>query len=300
MPHAAADGAKLYWEDTGTSHTHTTPMMFVHEFGGDYRSWDDQMRQFGRGRRCITFSGRGYPKSDVPADESHYGQDIATRDVVAVMDAAGVAKAHIVGLSMGAYTAMMVASKFPDRVVSCIAAGGGSGSVKATREQFIADARASAAQMKAASKVNGATIGLSPTRVQLQNKDPLGWAMFVKHLTEHDPVGAGNTLLKVQASRPSLYDLEAELKAIKAPTLLMVGDEDEPCLDVNLWMKRLLPNAQLAILPAAGHAINLEEPALFNQLIDTFVATIERGSWRARDPRAAPGTVASLGAVKRS
>jgi pimeloyl-ACP methyl ester carboxylesterase len=300
MPHASAEGAKLYWEDTGTSHGDTTPMIFVHEFGGDYRSWDDQMRHFGRGRRCITFSGRGYPKSDVPTDENHYGQDIATRDVVAVLDAAGVTKAHVVGLSMGAYTAMMVASKFPGRVASCIAAGGGSGSLKATREQFVADARASAAQMKTASKVNGAAIGLNPTRVQLQNKDPLGWATFVNHLTEHDPVGASNTLLKVQALRSSLYDLETELKAIQAPTLLMVGDEDEPCLDVNLWMKRLLPNAQLAFLPAAGHAINLEEPALFNQLIDTFVASVERGSWRPRDPRAAPGTIASLNAVTRS
>jgi pimeloyl-ACP methyl ester carboxylesterase len=297
MPLANADGAKLYWEDTGTAHTAAIPMIFVHEFGGDYRSWDDQMRHFGRGRRCITFSGRGYPKSDVPADESKYGQDISTRDVVAVMDAAGVAKAHVVGLSMGAYTSMMVASKFGNRVVSCIAAGGGSGSVKAQREQFITDARASASQMKTAGKINAAVIGVSPTRVQLQNKDPLGWATFVKHLAEHDPVGAGNTLLKVQAMRPSLYDLEAELKAITAPTLLLVGDEDEPCLDVNLWMKRLMPNAQLAFLPGAGHAINLEDPALFNQLIDTFVASVERGSWRPRDPRAAYGTkVSSLGA----
>jgi pimeloyl-ACP methyl ester carboxylesterase len=296
MPHASAEGAKLYWEDTGAAHT-TTPMIFVHEFGGDYRSWDDQMRHFGRGRRCITFSGRGYPKSDVPADEAAYGQDIATRDVVAVMDAAGVAKAHVVGLSMGAYTSLMVASKFPGRAASCIAAGGGSGSVKSQREQFINDARASASQMRTAGKVNAAAIGVGPTRVQLQNKDPLGWATFVRHLAEHDPKGAAHTLTKVQAMRPSLYDLEAELQAIQAPVLLLVGDEDEPCLDVNLWMKRLLPGAQLALLPGAGHAVNLEDPALFNQLIDTFVASVERGSWRPRDPRAAPGIKASsLGA----
>jgi pimeloyl-ACP methyl ester carboxylesterase len=298
MPHAAAEGAKLYWEDTGATHT-TTPMIFVHEFGGDYRSWDDQMRHFGRGRRCITFSGRGYPESDVPADEAAYGQDIATRDVVAVMDAAGVAKAHVVGLSMGAYTSLMVASQYPGRVASCVAAGGGSGSVKAQRELFITDARASASQMRTAGKVNAAAIGVGPTRVQLQNKDPLGWATFVRHLAEHDPKGAAHTLTKVQAMRPSLYDLEAGLKAIQAPVLLLVGDEDEPCLDVNLWMKRLLSVAQLALLPGAGHAVNLEDPALFNQLIDTFVASVERGSWRPRDPRAAPGIEASsLGAER--
>ena len=299
MPHAQADGAQLYWEDTGADHAAATPMLFVHEFGGDYRSWDDQMRHFGRGRRCITFSGRGYPKSDVPADAAAYGQDIATRDVVAVMDAAGVAKAHVVGLSMGAYTALMVASAFSRRVVSCTAAGGGSGSVTAQREQFISDARASASQMQVAGKINAAVIGVGPTRVQLQNKDPRGWATFVKHLAEHDPVGASNTLLKVQALRPSLYDLEADLKAITAPILLLVGDEDEPCLDVNLWMKRQLPHAQLALLPGAGHAVNLEEPALFNQLVETFVTAVERGSWRPRDPRAAyGGSGSSLGTVR--
>jgi pimeloyl-ACP methyl ester carboxylesterase len=82
----------------------------------------------------------------------------------------------------------------------------------------------------------------------------------------------------VVAGRASLYDLEAELKAVKAPVLLLVGDEDEPCLDVNLWMKRLMPVARLALLPGSGHAINLEEPALFNRLIGEFLADVERGS----------------------
>jgi pimeloyl-ACP methyl ester carboxylesterase len=299
MPYATVEGSKLYWEETGTAHANITPMIFVHEFGGDYRSWDDQMRHFGRGRRCITFSGRGYPKSDVPEDELHYGQEIATRDVIAVMDAAGVAKAHVVGLSMGAYTSLMVASKYPSRVACCVAAGGGSGSVKSQRDQFIADALASASQMRTAGKINASAIGVGPTRVQLQNKDPMGWTTFVRNLAEHDPKGAANTLTKVQASRDSLYDSEMKLKAIAAPVLLLVGDEDEPCLDVNLWMKRLLPNAQLGIFPAAGHAINLEDPALFNQLVETFVASVERGSWRPRDPRAAPGNMmSSLGATR--
>ncbi len=112
------------------------------------------------------------------------------------------------------------------------------------------------------------------------------------HLAEHPAHAAAKTLRNVQAGRASLYDLEAELKGIKAPVLLLVGDEDEPCLDVNLWMKRLMPNARLGFLPGSGHAINLEEPALFNQLTEQFIADVERGSWRARDPRAVLGTKA--------
>ena len=106
----------------------------------------------------------------------------------------------------------------------------------------------------------------------------------------------------MQSGRPSLYDLEAELKGIQAPVLLLVGDEDEPCLDVNLWMKRLMPSARLALLPGAGHAINLEEPALFNQLTEQFIVEVERGTWRPRDARAlvarprhvAPGGTSSV------
>jgi len=104
----------------------------------------------------------------------------------------------------------------------------------------------------------------------------------------------------VQAGRPSLYDLEAELKGIKAPVLLLVGDEDEPCLDVNLWMKRLMPSARLAFLPGAGHAINLEEPSLFNQLTEQFIVEVERGQWRPRDARALVGATTSLSASRKS
>ena len=106
---------------------------------------------------------------------------------------------------------------------------------------------------------------------------------------------SAKTLRTVQAGRGSLYDLEADLRGIKAPVLLLVGDEDEPCLDVNLWMKRLMPNAQLGLLPGSGHCINLEEPALFNQLAERFLVEVERGSWRPRDPRALPGAAMVTG-----
>jgi pimeloyl-ACP methyl ester carboxylesterase len=106
-------------------------------------------------------------------------------------------------------------------------------------------------------------------------------------------------LRTVQAARASLYDLEAELKAVKAPVLLVVGDEDEPCLDVNVWMKRLMPTARLGLLPGAGHAINLEELALFNELIARFLAEVERGSWRPRDPRAKPGSTMWVGGARK-
>lgn len=296
MPLAASQGARIYYEETGKG----TPILFIHEFGGDHRSWDDQMRHFGRSWRCITWAARGYPGSDAPDDENLYGQDFFNRDAIAVLDAAGIKQAHIVGLSMGGYTALMLAAKFPDRVISCVAAGAGSGALKSTRAQFIEEARVRAAEFDRVGRIDAEAMGLSPTRVQLQVKDPIGWQTFVRNLAEHSASAAAKTLRTVQAGRASLYDMEGELKGIKAPVLLLVGDEDEPCLDVNLWMKRLLPNARLGFLPGAGHAINLEEPALFNQLIEQFLADVERGSWRPRDARAQGGaTTSSLGGARK-
>lgn len=285
----AADGTRLFYTEHGTG----VPIVFIHEYCGDWRSWDDQVRQLSRGWRCIAYSARGYPGSDAPEDEARYGQQIATRDVVAVMDAAGIDKAHVVGLSMGGYTALMTAIEFPDRVRACVAAGAGSGSLKSSRDGFLAEARHAAAQMQRTGQIDARAMALGPTRVQFERKDPMGRQRFVDHLSQHPAHAAANTLLKVQCLRASLYDLEAELAAVAAPTLLLVGDEDEPCLDVNVWMKRLMPSARLALLPGSGHAINLEEPARFNGIVESFLSEVDRGAWRPRDPRAVPGASAS-------
>ena len=282
MPYAQSQGARLYYEETGSG----TPILFIHEYGGDHRSWEDQVRYFGRGWRCIAWSARGYPPSDCPEDENLYGQDLFERDAIAVLDAAGVAKAHVVGLSMGGYTVLMLAARHQGRIISCVAAGAGSGGLRANRPQFVAESLARAAEFERLGRVDAEAYGLGPARVQLQNKDPIGWRTFMAHLAERPAHAAAKTLRRVQAGRAALDDLEGELKGIAVPVLLLVGDEDEPCLDANLWMKRLLPNARLGILPASGHCINLEEPALFNHLVEQFLADVERGSWRPRDPRA--------------
>ncbi len=290
MPHANSDGTRIFWREVGVG----PPIVFIHEFAGDHRSWDSQLSHFARGWRCVTLSARGYPGSDAPKDQRAYGQPQFNADVIAVMNAAAIDKAHIVGLSMGGYTALMLGLEHADRCLSVVSAGAGSGSAKVTRAAFIADCLANAEHFETAGKIDAETMGHSATRIQLHNKDPFGWARFVAHLAEHPAQGAANTLRKVQASRPSLYDFEVGFAASKIPTLLIVGDEDEPCLDVNLWLKRVMPVAQLAILPSTGHAVSLEEPALFDTLVERFIVSVERGTWRPRDPRAIVGGITSL------
>jgi pimeloyl-ACP methyl ester carboxylesterase len=120
----------------------------------------------------------------------------------------------------------------------------------------------------------------------LQNKDPRGWREFFDQLAQHSSLGAAMTLRGVQQRRPSLYDLTEKMKSISAPTLIMTGDEDWPCLEPGLLMKRSIRTSALVVVPNTGHAINLEEPAAFNQHIADFLHAVDVGAWRPRDPRA--------------
>jgi pimeloyl-ACP methyl ester carboxylesterase len=105
-------------------------------------------------------------------------------------------------------------------------------------------------------------------------------------LAEHSAIGAAMTLRGVQKARPSLYALKDELSRLTVPTLILVGDEDEPCLDASLYLKRTIPSSGLAILPRTGHTVNLEEPAKFNELCDEMFAIADNGLNVLRDPRA--------------
>lgn len=283
MPAARTDdGVRLHVEETGSG----TPMLFIHEFAGDGRSWEPQVRHFSRRYRCITYNARGYPPSEVPTDPAAYSQQRAVADAVAVLDHLGIERAHVVGLSMGGFCTLHLGLRHPERARSLVVAGAGYGAHPDRREPFrresglIADAFLAEGTARVAERY-----ALGPARVQLQNKDPRGWAEFAAQLAEHDATGAALTMRGVQRERPSLYALTAELQALTVPTLIVTGDEDEGCLEPALMLKRTIPTAALAVLPRTGHACNLEEPALFNQLVGELLATVDAGRWTARDSR---------------
>src|SRR2546423_11591867 len=141
MPHLMTDdGIKLYYEDVGNG----IPVIFVHEFAGDYRSYEAQVQYFSKHYRCVTFNARGYPPSDVPKDVAHYSQERARDDIRAVLDALDIDKAHIVGLSMGAFAALHFGFAYPARALSLVIAGCGYGAAPEARAQFAAEAEAAA------------------------------------------------------------------------------------------------------------------------------------------------------------
>jgi pimeloyl-ACP methyl ester carboxylesterase len=282
MPHAtAADGVKLYYEEAGSGNA----VIFVHEFAGDHRSWEPQMRYFSRRYRCVTYSARGYPPSDVPGDVSQYSQERARDDVIAVLDHLGIEKAHVVGLSMGGFATLHVGLGHPHRARSLVIAGCGYGAQPGDEDRFRAECEAAASAFDREGAQATLKYALGPTRVQFQNKNPRGWQEFADQLASHSPRGAALTLRGVQMRRPSLYQLVEGMKRIDVPTLVMTGDEDEPCLEASLLMKRSIPTAGLLVMPRAGHTINIEDPEAFNAAVGDFLAAVDAGRWEPRDPR---------------
>ncbi len=279
MAHFNINGVRLWVEEEGDG----PALVFVHEFGGDHRSWRQQVDHFKDRYRCVTYSARGYPPSDVPDDEDAYGQDFATADLLGVIDALDIDRAHIVGLSMGAYTGLRFAMAHPGRIETLVAASGGSGSFPPTRELFLNETRELADTILAQDSLDLPGFAASATRTQLKLKNSDAWQEFADHFAEHSPRGSAFTLRRVQAGRPSLYDFAETLKALAVPTLLMIGDEDEPCIDTNVFLKRTIPTSGLVTFAKSGHLINLEEPAAFNAAIDRFHEDVAAGRWPARD-----------------
>jgi pimeloyl-ACP methyl ester carboxylesterase len=273
---AAVDGITLHVEETGAG----TPVIFVHEFAGDHRSWESQVRFFGRSHRCVTFAARGYPPSDIPTDPKAYSQKIACGDVLSVINALGIEKAHIVGHSMGAYTALHIGLDSPERCLSVAALGCGWGSNPAERDASVRACEEIARMFQSEPiEVAASNYAGAPIRQIFQAKDPRGFAEFKRMLAEHSGTGSALTMLNLQLKRLTLWDLEKRLRGFTVPLLVIVGDEDLPCLDGSLFLKRVAPTAGLLILPRAGHTINSEEPAAVNSALAELFGAAEAGCW---------------------
>jgi 3-oxoadipate enol-lactonase len=281
MPYAtASDKTRLYYEEAGSG----SPILFVHEFAADYAGWEPQMRYLSRRHRCITFSARGYKPSETPPGQAFTWQHFRD-DVLAVLDHLHIERAHLVGLSMGAYSSLQVGLHRPERALSLTLAGIGTGSeperIKAFRESNERNARIFETQGSAAA---AKVYEKSPNRVGFGVKDPRGFAEFVTALARHDAQGSAHTQRGFQAGRLSLYEYDDRLRKLKLPVLIIVGDEDDSCIQASLFLKQNIPASGLAMFAKTGHVINLEEPALFNQTLERFLTLVESDRWPPRDP----------------
>jgi pimeloyl-ACP methyl ester carboxylesterase len=281
MPTVRVNGVSLFSEEAGEG----TPLVFVHEFAGEARSWHLQVRFFARRYRTIAYNARGYPPSDVPDDPKAYSQDQAADDIRGVLDALGIRKAHICGLSMGGYATLHFGLRYPERALSLVVAGAGYGSVAGEREKFRRDVEETARRFERdGMKAVAEFYTMGPTRVQFKDKDPAGWQEFYDMFCAQSAKGHALTMRGVQMSRPSVYELEAGMERMTVPTLIVTGDEDEPCLEPALFMKRKIRSSGLVVMPKAGHTVNLEDPDAFNRAVLDFLTAVDAGRWPLRNP----------------
>src|SRR4051812_38103282 len=285
------DGVRLYYEEAGSGRA----LILVHEFAGDLRSFEPQLRHFGKRYRTVAFNARGFPPSDVPEEPASYSQARAADDILAIVEALGEPRAHVVGLSMGGFATLHFGFRHQERALSLCVGGCGYGAELDKREAFRAEADIIADAIRTSGiQAFAERYAFGPTRVQFQNKDPRGFAEFKQMLFEHSAVGSANTQLGVQKERPSLYHLVEEMRRITVPTLVITGDEDWPCLIPGVLMKQTIPSAALAVMPNCGHAINIEEPDEYNRIVGDFLAQVDSGRWPMRDPRAISNSITGM------
>jgi pimeloyl-ACP methyl ester carboxylesterase len=278
MPRADVNGVELHYEVTGEGF----PLVFSHEFAGDYRSWDPQVEFFARRYRCVTYNHRGFPPSSVPEDAEAYTQDLLIEDLRGLLRHLVIEPAHLVGFSMGASVVLNLALRFPEACRSIVVAGAGTGTTN--RERFEQDVAAIVDLLNTKGMREFAEVyACSPSRLPFQRKDPKGWAEFRDQFAEHSALGSALTMQGVQLRRPTIFSLKEQLNRFRVPTLILVGDEDEPCVDPSVFMKREIPSAGLEVFPQTGHTINLEEPARFNQAVLDFLHAVEAGRWAMRE-----------------
>lgn len=287
MPRALVDGVNLFYQDVGQG----PALVFVHEFAGDYRSWEAQVRFFSRRYRTIAFNARGYPPSDVPDDVKAYSQDRAADDIRGLLDALKIQRAHVCGLSMGGYATLHFGLRYADRALSLVVAGAGYGSVAAERAKFHQDSEVVAQRFERDGMAATAEMyAKGPTRVQFMDKDPEGWKEFAEQLAGGSAKGHALTLRGVQMTRPSILELGSRMEKLEVPTLIITGDEDDPCLEPAIFMKRKIPTAGLLVMPKSGHTVNLEEPDFFNRAVLDFLTAVDAGRWARRNPQSQTGS----------
>ena len=276
MPYACVNGVSLFYEVTGDG----DPIIFAHEFSDDYRSWAGQVAHLASRYRCVTYNARGFPPSEAPTALDAYSLEHAVEDMAGLVRYLGIEQAHIVGFSMGSMTTLHFGLRHPEMARSLVIAGTGPGDTARAKARFEAEIEVFIQDIEAKGWRRVAEdYGLTDDRRRLRDKNPAAYDGFRDRLAARALNGPVQTLRRVVRGRPLLADLGDELGAMMVPTLIATGDEDYVCIDTSPYLKRLLPLAGLRTFPKTGHAINLEEPERFNQMLDDFFAAVEDGRW---------------------
>ena len=272
MPKIQANGIEINYEEIGSGF----PMIWIHGGLGTLRDWEEQASYFENRYRVICYDARGHGGTTAPEDPNLYSQDISVEDLRSLIDVLDIAQAYIGGLSMGGNIALNFAIKYPARARGIVVADTGAGSDDPAEhlERMRGWARIIETQgMEGMKKMyfdlmlSNRTFRDAAIREKVARK--VGDDVMVT-----PPPGAVNSLLRTIGVRPTIYALEPQLKALQVPVLVIVGDQDWT-VGPSRFIAEKVSNAQLVVIPIAGHNTHMEAPQDFNEAVDQFVRTLE-------------------------
>lgn len=266
MPFAHVNGVQLYYETSGKGR----PVVFVHGFGCGIRSWDPQVRALFREYRVVAYDVRGHGLSDAPRDAAAYSQSISIEDLRGLLTHLEIRRAAVVGLSMGGNIALNFALAYPRMVSALVVADTGAGSDGTT--EWVAGAHDFAAALETGGMERFADLAMaSPLFARYCERGAEAQRFLRSCLMTHRAHGVAHTAREVLSKRPTLYALEDRLATLRVPTLLIVGEHDDPCRKVHDFMARTIRRARHIVLSGVGHLANLEAPRSFNAAVRRFL-----------------------------
>ena len=253
MTMLAQGGVNIYYE----SHGEGPVILLSHGYSATAAMWTGQIAPLSKTHKLVLWDMRGHGQSDYPADQAEYSEEKTVADMAAILDAVGAKTAIIGGLSLGGYMSLAFNATHPERVRALLIIDTGPGFKKdEAREGWNQNAR------RTADRYEKDGLGLlgsgSAERATARHRDATGLAR------------AGRGMLTQKNAR-----VIESLPNIKVPSLVVVGEKDTPFLAASDYMTAKIPGAEKAIIPNAGHAANIDNPAAFNAALESFLAKLK-------------------------
>jgi pimeloyl-ACP methyl ester carboxylesterase len=252
MPRISRDGVGIHYEVHGKG----TPLLLTHGYSSTSAMWHGQVEALAREHRLILWDMRGHGQSDYPDDPAAYSEDLTVGDMAAILDAVGARRAIIGGLSLGGYMSLAFCRAHPQRTRALLIIDTGPGFKKD-------DARAA---------WNARALATAD-RLDREGLDVLKSSTRERATASHRNAGG-----LARAARGMLTQRDARvielLPEIRVPALIVVGADDTPFLAASDYMAAKIPGAQKVVIPAAGHAVNIDQPKAFVDAVLPFLKNL--------------------------
>ena len=254
MSYLERDGHRIHFHAAGPAGG-ALPLLLSHGYGASAAMWEPNLPALAADRVVLTWDMRGHGASGSPDDQAQYSEAATVADMAALLDSQGIGRAVIGGLSLGGYMSLAFWLAHPERVAALVLCDTGPGYRKdAARDQWNDRAAATAARFE---RDGLAALSGSP---------------------ETQAAGHGSALGLARAARGMLAQRDSRvidaLPGIDVPVLVVVGDRDEPFLGAADYMAAKIPHAAKAVIPDAGHASNIDQPAAFDRAVLAFLAEL--------------------------